>query len=42
MAVVTNYAVEDRLSEAVLLRCFHRVEIEPGTGLVRNGFGNLR
>ena len=42
MAVVANYAVEDGLSESVLLRCFRHADIEAGTPLIRGGFGYLR
>ena len=40
--VVANYAVEDALSESVLLCCFRHSGIEAGKPMVRSGFGYLK
>lgn len=42
MAVPVHCAVEDRLSEAVLLRCFREAGLTHGTTLSRGGFGYLK
>lgn len=42
MAMPVHCAVEDRLSEAVLLRCFRESGLTHGSTLRREGFGYLR
>lgn len=42
MPVPVHCAVEDRLSEAVLLRCFREAGLTHGSTLSRGGFGYLR
>ena len=42
MSVVANYAIEDELSEAVVLRCFKEVGSIAGAAFGRNGFGWLK
>lgn len=42
MAVPVHCAVEDRLSEAILFRCFREVGLTHGTTLSRGGFGYLK